>query len=461
MENSFLGTEKTGKLMYKFSLPCIISLLVGALYNIVDQLFIANAPYLGSYGNAANTVVFPLTVIALAIAAMIGDGACSFISISLGEGENKKASRAVGNAIMSSLFSSLVLTAVYLIFSNAILTAFGATVNDETYACAKEYFFYISLGIPFYMFSQAMNPVIRADGSPRYAMFTLLAGAICNCVLDPIFIFPCKMGMAGAAIATVAGQILSSVLSVIYLFKLKALKLDKSAFIFDKSVLGRVFSLGGASFLSQISIVISMAAVLNMCRKYALTDPIFSNYSQIPTAVIGIVMKFFQIIISVSIGMSAGCIPIIGYNIGAKKNSRVLEILKKLIIAEAVTGLLATAIFELFPAALINLFGAKNESIYYTSFAVKSIRILLSLTAAACVNKGVFIFLQAAGKALLSNLLSVLREIVFGVALILILPAFFGLDGILFFMPVADALTLIPVVITVIHLKKKFGGEEE
>lgn len=443
--------------MYRFSLPCIISLLVGALYNIVDQLFTANAPYLGSYGNAANTVVFPLTVIALALAAMIGDGACSFISISLGAGDGKSASRAVGNAIAATILSSFILTAVYLAFSDIILTAFGATVNAETYACAKEYFFYITLGIPFYMFSQAVNPVIRADGSPKYAMFTLLAGAICNCVLDPIFIFPCKMGMMGAAVATVAGQVLSTVLSVIYLFRLKALKLDKSAFKLDKAVLWRTLSLGGASFLSQISIVISMAAVLNMCRKYSVTDPIFSAYSQIPTAVIGIVMKFFQIVISVSIGLSAGCIPIVGYNIGARKNSRVLDILKKLIIAEAIVGLAATAVFEIFPNGLTVLFGGENESIYYTEFAVKSIRILLSMTSVACVNKGVFIFLQAAGKAALSNVLSILREIVFGVALIIVLPMFFGLDGILFFMPIADILTLIPVIITVIYLKKKFA----
>lgn len=197
--NSFLAEQPVGALMRKFSLPCILSLLVGALYNIVDQLFIANASYLGSYGNAANSVVFPLTVIALAIATMIGDGCCAYVSIRLGAGEQEQAHRSVGNAIVLTLIVSVVLTAVYLIFMNPILTAFGATVNAETFALSREYCFWIALGIPFYMFGQAMNPIIRSDGSPRYAMLSLLAGAVCNIILDPIFIFPCGWGMMGAA----------------------------------------------------------------------------------------------------------------------------------------------------------------------------------------------------------------------------------------------------------------------
>ena len=193
--NFFLAEQPVGALMRKFSLPCILSLLVGALYNIVDQLFIANASYLGSYGNAANSVVFPLTVIALAIATMIGDGCCAYVSIRLGAGEQEQAHRSVGNAIVLTLIVSVVLMAVYLIFMDPILTAFGATVNAETFALSREYCFWIALGIPFYMFGQAMNPIIRSDGSPRYAMLSLLAGAVCNIILDPIFIFPCGWGM--------------------------------------------------------------------------------------------------------------------------------------------------------------------------------------------------------------------------------------------------------------------------
>lgn len=226
---SVLETEKTGKLMCKYSLPCIISLLVGALYNIVDQIFIANADYLGSYGNAANTVVFPLTVIALAIATMIGDGCCAFVSICLGAKENEKANRSVGNSVALIVVSSLVLTAIYLLFHTQILTAFGAAVNDETFAMSEEYFFWITLGVPFYMFGQALNPIIRSDGSPTFAMISLLAGAVCNTILDPIFIFVFHFGMMGAAVATVIGQIISAILAFVYLFKMKTVRLKKAA----------------------------------------------------------------------------------------------------------------------------------------------------------------------------------------------------------------------------------------
>ena len=230
--NSFLETEKIGKLMQKYAIPCIISLLVAALYNIVDQIFIANADYLGSYGNAANTVVFPLTVVALSIAVMIGDGCCAFVSISLGAGRKEDAHKSIGNSILLCIISSLILTAIYLIFMEPILTFFGGKVNPETYACAKEYFFWISLGIPFYMFGQAMNPIIRSDGSPKFAMFATVAGAITNIILDPIFIFPMKMGMMGAAVATVIGQIFTALLSVWYLFHTKAVKLEKAALVY-------------------------------------------------------------------------------------------------------------------------------------------------------------------------------------------------------------------------------------
>lgn len=441
--NSFLETERIGKLMRRYSLPCIISLLVGALYNIVDQIFIANADYLGSHGNAANTVVFPLTVVALSIATMIGDGCCAFVSICLGAKENQRANRAVGNAIMLTVVSGIVLAALYLIFDDAILTAFGATVNAETYALSKEYFFWISLGVPFYMFGQAMNPVIRSDGSPRFAMISLLAGAITNCILDPIFIFPLKWGMMGAAVATSIGQVISALLAFAYLFKLKSVKLGKADFLPHGDVIAKILPLGLSSFLSQISIVLSMAAVLNMCRKYGALDPVFGleQYSQIPTAVIGIVMKFFQIVMAIAIGLSAGCIPIVGYNVGAGRGDRAKELMKKLMLAEAAVGLVATVIFELFPIPLINIFGARSESVYYTEFAVKCIRIFLGATCLSCVNKGTFIYLQSLGKAWASTALSLLREVVFGVGLVLILPLWLGLDGILWFMPIADVLT--------------------
>lgn len=454
--NTYLEEEKIGKLMQKYALPCIISLLVGALYNIVDQIFIANADYLGSYGNAANSVVFPLTVIALAVATMIGDGCCASVSISLGAGEHKKAERSIGNAIMLTVILSLIIAAVYLIFLSPILTCFGATVNEETFKMSKKYFFYIALGIPVYMFGQAINPIIRSDGSPKYAMISLLAGAITNCILDPIFIFSFKWGMMGAAVATVIGQIVSAVFAFVYLFKIKSVTLKKESFILKGGTIKEMLSLGMTSFLSQISIVCTMAAVLNMCRKYSSLDPVFGmkEYSQIPTAVIGIVMKFFQIVISIAIGLSAGCIPIVGYNVGAGRKDRVKKLMKKLFAAEAIVGLAATVIFELLPNEMINIFGARNESIYYTEFAVKCIRLFLCTLVFACVNKGAFIYFQALGKPWLSTGLSLLREIVLGVGLVLLLPIWLGLDGVLYFMAIADTVTFTVTVLVSLKIYK-------
>ena len=459
--NQFLATEHIGKLMRQYAIPCIISLLVGALYNIVDQIFIANASYLGSYGNAANTVVFPLTVVALAIAVMIGDGCCAFVSMALGRSEVGKAKRSVGNAVVLSVAGSLVLTAVYLVFADGIIAVFGGTVNEETFRHAQEYFFYITLGIPFYMFGQAMNPVIRADGSPRFAMVSTLAGAVINIILDPIFIFVFKWGMMGAAVATVIGQVATALLAVWYLLHMKVIRPAKTDFALSGSVCGRMLTLGITSFLSQISLVAAMAAINNMLRKYGALDTVFGQeqYAQIPMAVVGIVMKFFQIVISIVVGMAAGCIPIVGYNMGAGKTLRVRDLFTRLLVAEALVGAMALVLAEGFPRQLIAIFGAANESSYYTAFAVKAFRTYLCMMILACVNKACFIFLQAVGKALASTLLSMFREVVFGVGFALLLPVFFGLDGVLYSMPVSDILTFIISAIIIVKTYRELNTE--
>ncbi len=443
--NAFLETEPVGRLMGKYAVPCIISLLVAALYNIVDQIFIANADYLGSYGNAANTVVFPLTIVALAIAVLIGDGCCAWVSICLGANEKENAHRSIGSAVVLCIVSSLALTIVYLGFADPILSMFGGRVNEETFRYSQEYFFYITLGVPFYMFGQAMNPIIRSDGSPRFAMVSTLAGALVNIILDPIFIFGFSWGMMGAAVATVLGQILTAAVSVWYLFHMKAVRLQKNSFVLRLSLMRHFLPLGVCSLLSQISLVAAMAAINNMLRQYGAADPIFGQeqYAQIPMAVVGIVMKFFQIVISIAIGMAAGCIPVMGYNVGAGRNDRAKALFVRLLLAEAVVGAVALLIVELFPQQLISVFGAANESEYYTEFAVRSFRIYLCLMIFACVNKGTFISLQSLGKALSSTLLSMIREVVFGVGFALLLPVFFGLDGVLYSMPVSDLLTFL------------------
>ncbi len=441
--SSYLADEKVGKLMGEYAVPCIISLLVGALYNIVNQIFIANAAYLGSCGNAANTVVFPLTVIALAIAVMIGDGCCAFVSMNLGKNRGDNAGHSIGNAILLTLSASVILTVVYLAFGNQLIAMFGGTVNAETFEHSRTYFFWISLGIPFYMFGQAMNPVIRADGSPRFAMLSTLAGAVINLLLDPIFIFVFRWGMMGAAVATVIGQIVSAVLAVWYLCHPRLIRLSKGDFRWRPEIIGRMLLSGLCSFLSQISLVASMAAINNMLRRYGAMDALFgqAQYAQIPMAVVGIVMKFFQIVISIVVGMAAGCIPIVGFNIGAGKNARVKALFTRLLAAEALVGAVAFVIVEFFPGSLIGIFGAENESIHYTEFAIKAFRTYLCMVPFACINKAVFIFLQAMGKAFASTMLSMMREIVFGVGFALLLPAFFGLDGVLYSMPVSDLLT--------------------
>lgn len=451
MEPAYLEQEKLSRLMKKYAVPCMISLLVAALYNIVDQIFIANASYLGSYGNAANTVVFPLTVIALAIAVMIGDGCCAFVSLSLGRKKPEDAHRSIGNAVVLSVAGGIVLCAVYLLFSDQILYFFGGTVNEETFRYSKEYFFYISLGIPFYMFGQAMNPVIRSDGSPGFAMASTLAGAVVNMILDPVFIFVFRWGMMGAAVATVAGQVLTAILAVWYLRHTKAVKLTKESFLLRKQIISRSLSLGICSFLSQISLVAAMAAINNMIRKYGALDPIFGQeeYAQIPMAVVGIVMKFFQIVISIVVGMAAGCIPIVGFNMGAERRDRVKKLFAMLLGAETLVGIVSLIIVEGLPRQLIAIFGAAGESVYYTEFAVRAFRVYLCMIVLACINKAAFIFLQAMGKAFASTVLSMIREVVFGVGLALLLPLFFGLDGVLYSMPAADILTFLASAVVI------------
>ncbi|MCD7755347.1 MAG: MATE family efflux transporter [Firmicutes bacterium] len=459
--NSFMENLPIGTLMRKFSIPCITSLLVAALYNIVDQIFIANAAYLGSYGNAANTAIFPLTVVALAIAVMFGDGCCTFVSLSLGRKEDESAHRDIGTSVIAVIVTSLVVTALYAIFQDPIIAMFGGTINDETFALSKEYFTWITVGIPFYMFGQALNPIIRSDGSPKFAMASTLAGAVVNIILDPIFIYVCQWGMMGAAVATILGQILTAILSAWYLFHMKAVKISKSSFAFHFNLLKKSVPLGITSLLSQISIVASMAAVNNMVQKYAALDPVFSDpeVSHIPMAVLGIVLKFFQIMISVVVGLAAGCIPIVGYNMGAKRSDRVKGILTRLMICEVAVGAVFLLIVECFPAVLLGIFGAANESELYTEFGIFAFRVHLSMVILGCVNKASFIFLQALGKAAASTILSLIREIAFGVGFTLVLPMFFGLNGVVYSMPVAEICTFVIAAILLMKTYRSLNSD--
>ena len=310
-----------------------------------------------------------------------------------------------------------------------------------------------------------MNRFIGTQGFAKICMLTTVIGAVINIVLDPIFIFIFKWGMMGAAVATVIGQIVTALLTIWYIFHMKVIKPFGKDFRLSGHVCGRTLMLGITSFLSQISLVAAMAAINNMLRKYGALDEIFSQkqYAQIPMAVVGIAMKFFQIVISMVVGMAAGCIPIVGFNMGANEKERVKELFTKLLIAEAIVGLAALVMVEVFPNQLIGIFGAANESTYYTDFAVKAFRVYLCMIVLACVNKACFIFLQAMGKALESTLLSMVREVVFGVGFALLLPVFFGLDGVLYSMPISDLLTFAAASVLIIKTYRELrsaGGEK-
>ena len=445
-QNAALGTAPLEKLMVKFALPCTISLLVGALYNIVDQIFIGWG--VGYLGNGATNVVFPLTVLALGLAVMIGDGACSYVSICFGKNRQEDADCAVGSAVTLSVLVGVLVAGFYAVFQTPILLLFGATEANLAYA--KEYFTYITIGIPIYVFGQAINPIIRSDGSPRLAMATMLAGAIANCILDPIAIFVLRWGVMGAAVATVAGQVITAAMGVWYLCHTKALRLGKDDFKLRGKILAAYLPLGLCSFLAQISLVIAMAATNNMLVQYGAG----SKYgADIPLTVLGIVMKVFQIIISITIGMSAGCIPIVGYNYGAEQYGRCRGILWRLMGAEFALGVLALLVTQLFPRQLIGLFGA--ESALYNEFAVLTFRVYLCMLPLATVNKAAFIFMQALGRPVESAGLSFFREVLLAVPLVLLLPRAFGLMGVLYSMPAADIVTFLASAVVLVRTDRQ------
>lgn len=450
--NNYLSEDNIGRLMLKFSIPCIMSLLVSSLYNIVDQIFIGWG--IGYLGNGATNVVFPVTIIALAFALMVGDGCAAYLSICQGRDDKEGAHKSVGNAIAFIVLVGLAFTVILALFKTNFLMAFGATENNIGYA--EEYFNYIILGVPFFMFGNAMNSIIRADGSPKFAMLSTLLGAVINVILDPVFIFVFHWGMMGAALATILGQTVTALLAIYYLCRAKTFRLKKSSYSFSRKTMGKFMPLGLSSFLTQLSIVVIMAAMNNMLVLYGAQ----SKYgADIPLTVVGIVMKVFQIVIAVVVGIAAGSQPIIGYNYGAGKKTRGKEIFKTMLIAELVIGLIATVAFECFPLQIIGIFG--SEEGLYNEFAVLAFRIYLGAIALCCVQKSTSIFLQALGKPVLSTGLSLLRDFVLIVPLILLLPRQFGIMGALYAGPIADVVSFVAVVISIIyvwkHLKEDAG----
>lgn len=452
MENgNFLGTEKLSRLMVKFSVPCVLSLLVSALYNIVDQIFVGNSE-LSALGNAATGIVFPIFIIAQAFAWCFGDGCAAYLNICQGRGDSQNAHKAIGTGITITLLTSIIILCVFYPLKTQILTLFGASENSIGYAL--EYFNIILAFFPVFMLMNMLSPVIRADCSPAWAMAATLSGAVTNIILDPIFIFGAKWGMSGAAWATVIGQTVSFVLSVIYLFRTKTFKLRLKSLIPDFKVFWGALKLGASSFITQMTIVI-IALICNiMLAKYGA----LSKYGiDIPIAIIGIESKVFTVVVNLVVGIVLGCQPIISYNIGARNHSRVKELYKKILLCTVVIGLAATVLFELAPNAVVGIFGSPtnipNPEDYW-EFGALTFRIFLSLMTFTLTIKMTSIFFQAVGKPVRAVIASMIRDIVCFIPLIVILPMFFGIKGILFAAPCADLIAMIvAIALTVTYMR--------
>ncbi|MDE7366328.1 MAG: cytidylate kinase family protein [Lachnospiraceae bacterium] len=455
-ENSqFLGTEKISKLMLKFSIPCVLSLLVSALYNIVDQIFIGNSE-LSALGNAATGVVFPIFIIAQAFAWCFGDGCAAYLNICQGRKDTQSSHKAIGTGIIITFAASLLLMAIFFPLKTQLLTLFGASENSI--GMAVEYFNIILAFFPIYMLSNMMNAVIRADGSPSVSMASMLLGAVINIILDPVFIFGMHWGMTGAALATIIGQCVSFIISLIYFFRTKTFKLTKNSFVPDFKAFSSALKLGTSSFITQMTIVIISLVCNIMLAKYGA----MSQYGvDIPIAIIGIESKVFTVVINLVVGIVLGCQPIIGYNIGAKNYDRVKQLYKSILLCTIGIGLASTLLFELAPQAVVGIFGTPtnipNPEDYWI-FAEKTFRIFLSLVTFTCTIKMTSIFFQAVGKPVQAVVSSMIRDIVCFIPLILILPMFFGIEGILFAAPVADFIAMIVAVsLTVAYMRSLKG----
>ena len=457
-ENRYLAEEKISKLLIKFSIPCVMGLLISAFYNIVDQIFIGNSE-LGYLGNAATGVSFPVICIANAFAWCIGDGAASFLSICAGRKDSQSAHKCVGTGITVTFLISVALASVCVIFSHTLMSLFGA--SDQTIDMAVKYFVIVAIFFPFYLLLNVMNSMIRADGSPSYAMIAMLVGAITNIILDPIFIFLFKWGIAGAAWATVTGQVFSFIACAVYFFKPKSFKLSVQSFIPDIHILRSVVSLGASTFVTQISIVV----VSLMCNIMLFKYGELSVYGpDIPISVFSIQTKVYTIVLSIVTGIVLGGQPIFGYNYGAGRIDRVKELYKTVLKATLITGIIATFIFQLFPHVIINIFGGGNE--LYLEFAEKTFRIYLSLMTVTCLVKMHAVFFQSIGKSVRAVVSSLVRDIICFTPAVIIMPALLeksgagkGINGVLFAAPFADGIAIIVIVILTVSFFRSIKKE--
>ncbi|MCQ2241680.1 MATE family efflux transporter [Treponema sp.] len=449
-KENILGTERIGKLLAKFAIPGIISMVVNSFYNIVDQIFIGRG--VGYLGNGATSVIFPVVTFAMAFSLLFGDGAAAFLSLKLGEKKEEEAAKGTMAGIIGFLTIGLFLAILYMIFMKPLCRIFGA--SDGILPYAVEYGRIITIGLPFCAICSGGSSIIRADGNPRFNMIGLFTGTIINVVLDPIFIFIFHWGVKGAALATILGQAANGILNIYYFTrKMKSVKLHRFLWKKSLSYIPVVSKLGVSSFISQMALVIAIAARNNVLVAYGLK----SKYGpDIPVTTLGITMKTFSIIMSIVIGLSAGAQPIFGYNYGSGKYDRVKRMFKLVAVISTIICTCAFLVAQLKPMAIISIFGSEND--IYNEFAIKCMRIYLMLIPTLGIQIMSGIFFQALGYPMQASILSLSKQIVFQLPFTFILPIFLGVEGVLWTGPVSDTLSfLTTIIMLLIYWKKMFS----
>lgn len=443
-----LGTESIGKLLMKFAIPCVISMLVNSLYNIVDQIFIGQG--VGFLGNAATNVAFPIVVISIAFSLLVGDGCAAFLSLKLGEHKMEEAAKGVGNAITMLVIMGITIFVVGSLFMTPLLKIFGATESVLPYA--EDYTRIILVGIPFVAIGTGLNSIIRADGSPKFAMISMLVGALLNTILDPIAIFVLGWGVKGAALATIIGQIASFGISIYYLKHFKHISFHRGLLKLQGKVATTVMKFGISSFITQMAITVVMIVMNNSLKHYGALSPYGSD---IPLSALGIVMKVNQIMISLLVGIAVGSQPILGFNYGAKNYKRVKQTYLTAVSIASVVSVVGFIVFQGATQSIVNLFGQAEG--LYNEFAIKCFRTFLFLCMTSGFSIVSSIYFQAIGYPVKAAILSLSRQIGFLVPMIIVLPLFFGIDGILYAGPVADGLAFILSGIFVVYEMRRLN----
>ena len=457
MKKLDFGKDNINKLLLSFALPCVISMLINSIYNIVDQIFIGKG--VGTLGNAATNVIFPLVIIFNAVAGLIGNGAAANLSLKLGEGKKEEGGKIIGSAVTISFILALILSVLSYIFLPKLVYMFGCT--NSVYKYAIDYGRIIILGAPFMIIYSSLSQLIRADGSPKYSMILLVIGAIINIILDPIFIFVFHLGVKGGAIATVIGQVVSFIMAIFYLKKVKSVKLNKSSFFIDRSIL-RTLGLGLSSFITQGTVLALFIFMNNMMTKYG----VYTKYgADIPLSVYGVISKINSLFISTILGISIGAQPIIGYNYGAGNYKRVKETLRKVLIINCVVGICFNIIFFLFPESIVSIFISKTDSNYklFLEFAVVICHSFLLLMGINFLEMTTSIVVQSLGNVKKATMVSFIRQIILFIPLACILCITFnkGIYGVLNAGPIADSITFIIAIFVLKSEYKKLSKMEQ